>query len=212
MRDQSLQFDHREIVVIFSLFIFVSLLMFTVGILVGKGITTAKYEGKIVLAESGFSLHAPVHAPIAPEKKEVIAASPLNLIPAKPRSEESLSEPDAEPLKNPEAEKLLQNPKIRPLLEPSSSSLPQSFSTGRFTVQIGSYPSEKDAAERVESLKKLGFPHAYFSAKEMSSNNTWYRVWLGYFPDYQSAKQSGEILREKGEVKHYLIRKAEYAG
>src|SRR5580698_8944961 len=40
-----LRFDHREVAVIFSLFIFVSLLMFSVGILVGKGLTQAKYEG-----------------------------------------------------------------------------------------------------------------------------------------------------------------------
>src|SRR4051812_30158452 len=40
----SLRFDHREIAVIFSLFVFVSLLMFTVGILVGKGLAQAKYE------------------------------------------------------------------------------------------------------------------------------------------------------------------------
>ena len=43
----SLKFDHREVVVIFSLFVFVSLLMFTVGIVVGKGLTLAKYEGKL---------------------------------------------------------------------------------------------------------------------------------------------------------------------
>src|SRR4051812_11923043 len=44
----TLRFDHREIAVIFSLFIFVSLLMFTVGILVGKGLAQAKYEGVLL--------------------------------------------------------------------------------------------------------------------------------------------------------------------
>ena len=42
-----LRFDAREIAVLFSLFIFVSLLMFTVGFLVGKGLTQARYEGKL---------------------------------------------------------------------------------------------------------------------------------------------------------------------
>src|SRR5947209_3699116 len=46
-RTTALRFDHREIAVIFSLFIFVSLLMFTVGILVGKGLAQAKYEGML---------------------------------------------------------------------------------------------------------------------------------------------------------------------
>ena len=38
------RFDHKEMSVIFSLFIFTSLLMFTVGIMVGKGISQSKSE------------------------------------------------------------------------------------------------------------------------------------------------------------------------
>lgn len=40
----SVRFDHREVAVIFSLFVFVSLLMFTLGIVVGKGLSNAKFE------------------------------------------------------------------------------------------------------------------------------------------------------------------------
>ncbi|NBX81960.1 hypothetical protein EBQ90_02595 [bacterium] len=40
-----MRFESREIAVILSLFIFVSLLMFTVGIVVGKGLAQAKYAG-----------------------------------------------------------------------------------------------------------------------------------------------------------------------
>src|SRR5947208_1005393 len=50
MAKPSLRFDHKEIAVIFSLFIFVSLLMFTVGILVGKGLAQAKYESLLLNA------------------------------------------------------------------------------------------------------------------------------------------------------------------
>lgn len=38
----TLRFDRREIAVVFSLFVFISLLMFTVGILVGKSITQSR--------------------------------------------------------------------------------------------------------------------------------------------------------------------------
>ncbi|MEZ4749894.1 MAG: hypothetical protein R3B54_04500 [Bdellovibrionota bacterium] len=44
-RQTALRFDHKEIAVIFALFVFVAMLMFTVGILVGKGLTTARLEG-----------------------------------------------------------------------------------------------------------------------------------------------------------------------
>ncbi|MBY0371765.1 hypothetical protein K2X33_13860, partial [bacterium] len=53
----TLRFDSREIAVLFALFIFVSLLMFTVGIMVGKGLTQAKYEQEGGPAEG---LHSPL--------------------------------------------------------------------------------------------------------------------------------------------------------
>jgi cell division septation protein DedD len=115
----------------------------------------------------------------------------------------------------------MKNPKIRPLVDDSGESpkrkpaaiprkIPASFAEGKFTVQVASYPTETDARERVESLKKLGFPYAYFSAKELGDKPTpWYRVWLGYYPDYDSARLSGEILQERGEVKNYLVRRTD---
>ena len=65
-QNPSLRFDHREIAVIFSLFIFVSLLMFTVGILVGKGLAQAKYESLLLGPErprSGRGLSSTAPAP-----------------------------------------------------------------------------------------------------------------------------------------------------
>lgn len=57
----NLRFDHREIAVIFALFVFISLLMFTVGIVVGKGLTLAKFEGKVPVDIAHFDAGA--HAP-----------------------------------------------------------------------------------------------------------------------------------------------------
>ena len=47
-KNPSLRFDHKEIFVIFSLFVFVSLLMFTVGILVGKGLSNTGTQNNVV--------------------------------------------------------------------------------------------------------------------------------------------------------------------
>ncbi|NDC23951.1 MAG: SPOR domain-containing protein, partial [Proteobacteria bacterium] len=66
------------------------------------------------------------------------------------------------------------------------------------------------ALERVQALKKMGFPHAYISTKALGENKeTWYRVWLGYYPSFESAKASGDSLQARGEVKNYLVRKSE---
>ena len=253
-QNPSLRFDHREIAVIFSLFIFVSLLMFTVGILVGKGLAQAKYES-LLLSPSrsgrGVSSIAPTNnpdalpaasaetetpkapaqaaAPEAPantvaveEKKK--PTPPLQLIPQHVKNPENIGGSLQEPSTANETDHILKDPKIRALLDetrntastrnPSalakSETPPASFTKGLFTVQVGSYPTQKDATERVETLKKLGFPHAYFSAKELGdSKDTWYRVGLGYFPDKDSAEKSGAILQRRGEVKNYLVRKSD---
>lgn len=259
-----LRFDHREVAVIFSLFVFVTLLMFTVGILVGKGLTQAKYEGKLhtdapAVAESAHAaatheeaegtsvsteaLHdeeesheeaeashgtkEELHGKVEeghPEADQASTAPPLKLLPKtnfKPNVY-SGSLKEVSPGIAQEAQKVLKNPKISQLIEgseldtprtPASKPLslgqgPQSFSKGPFTVQIGSYPNEKDAQERVDALRKDGFKHAYISAKSLGEEQgTWYRVWLGYYPSSESAKQNAEWLQQKGEVKNFLVRK-----
>jgi len=281
MKEQpSLRFDHREIAVIFSLFVFVSLLMFTVGILVGKGLAQSRYEGMLIQnaqrnqsADTAAAPTMPAHEPseithpasaepettapaveakapapqtekttaeanapaanvaVAEAKSEAKKDEPLKLIPQRGRQPDlygnSLQEAEGK-----SAENILKNPKLKSLFDesdpqpapsqkrqtasvPKSGSLnkgkfPASLAQGKFTVQVGSYPTEKDASERVVALKQIGFPHAYFTAKELGEKkDTWYRVWLGYYTDLQSAQRSGEMLQEKGEVKNYLVRKTD---
>ncbi len=252
-RQPTLRFDHREIAVIFSLFVFVSLLMFTVGILVGKGLAQAKYEGlSLKIGSPTLSQNKPIHerttasavpselhpsgtsvssgdslsvAPFkekpAPQKNRVaenglIEDAPLKLMPQKSPDSDDLGGSLLEPKQETSSDQILSNPNVQSLVEeaPSrhvtSTELPESFSTGKFSVQVDSYTTEKEASDRVDELKKLGFPYSYFSAKELGENkDVWYRVWLGYYPDYQSANDSGRKLQNRGEVKHYLVRKAD---
>jgi|694.fasta_scaffold96267_3 DedD protein len=309
-QNSGLRFDSREIAVIFSLFIFVSMLMFTVGILVGKGLAQAKFEGSPVVttangernvssegtgahsvASTGTSVssnppivaskheatpkpelektHSPAHSAseiekpahseshgTEPEHKPELKAlseeyemdphpaEPLELKPKKSHSPDIHKEITAD-LVTPESEEVLRNPKLKELFEPDgapvklaekkkqepddimieqdfskatpkrsvasvSEKMPPSYASGAYSVQIAAYSEESQAAERVQALKKLGFPHAYFSAKELGENKeTWYRVWLGFYPSFESAKASGDSLQARGEVKNYLVRKSE---
>jgi SPOR domain len=317
---QPFRFDHRELTVIFSLFIFSSLLMFTVGIMVGKGIAQSKTEKPTEVAEvdkenkeepktetasEKKDLHAegapasenhaalkssPSHSegtsvstepapshPLAKKEKELpsqlesvtneVADSPshpptptakhgpesapvkekslakaspsapelmpesqteggdLELIPEKPRTGDVRASL-ADLANTQEVSKTLKDPKIQTLLDGSPppqkrnvaslhssshvNSTPKSFSEGKYTVQVGSYPSQADATVRLEQLRKQGFPFAYTTTKELGDKKEpWYRVWLGYFSDPESAKASGELLQQRGEVKSYLVRKSQ---
>lgn len=237
---QPLRFDHREIAVIFSLFVFVSLLMFTVGILVGKGLAQARYES--VVAAEAERIKASAHAPFSPQNVQVpitTSGSSVSFPDTKPHpvTEPKVEKKDSqlelipteatlgglkEPVESKEVSQVLTNPKIRNIFEaedvgkrtPSSIApvAPQGSPRGAFTVQVGSYPAERDAEARVETLKKLGFPHAFFSAKEIrDKNDTWFRVWLGFFPDETQARLAGQSLKDRGEVKDYLVREADKA-
>lgn len=252
----SLRFDHREVAVLFSLFIFVSLLMFTVGILVGKGLSPQNIVAGMSHTEDttylsheegdgGEKPAAPPEAKVEAEHKSepndhrevasVHAAekvekppekTPLELVPKTPQVDiagTSLKEPGAVAA----TDALLQNPKIRSLIDetpagkeearsiasvksPSTDAPPvKSFEKGAYTIQVGSYPSQREATERVDALKKVGFPYAFFSAKKLvGSQETWYRVWLGYFEDEAKAQQTADWLQKRGEVKNYLVRRS----
>jgi len=287
-----LRFESREVAVILSLFIMVSLLMFTVGIVVGKGLAQAKFDGNVQVAESesherspsstethseaphkpalgtSVSANPPIsnppiaHAP-APTSQEHVAnteapslkldaeeesfkpSEPLELKPKKSSSLKVHNDIEAY-LDNPETLKLLKNPKLKDLFETEKQAaprkviakktkgsdeiiegdftnlqdsrtvasikekIPTSFAAGPYSVQVAAYSEEAQAKERVETLKKLGFPHAYLSAINLGENKeTWFRVWLGYYPSFESAKQGGEALQARGEVKNFLVRKSE---
>ncbi|MFM8314918.1 MAG: SPOR domain-containing protein [Deltaproteobacteria bacterium] len=296
-----MRFESREIAVILSLFIFVSLLMFTVGIVVGKGLAQAKYAGTVPpeasherqLSSSPTPESAPQHETTAPTGTSVSSHPPIieNKTPpvaeaaaqpethptsethwAKAPLEESPKKEEPEPLElktkksgnldvhqdlqadylTEETEKVLKNAHLADLFEAEpatapkaksqakgprvaskdtdevverdfsqlnaersvasavSPSTPKSFGKGAYSVQVAAYSEEAQALERVDALKKLGFPHAYFSAIELGENKEkWFRVWLGYYPSFESAKAGGEALQARGEVKNYLVRKTE---
>lgn len=262
-RQTALRFDHKEIAVIFALFVFVAMLMFTVGILVGKGLTLARLESDGIgltdrepaglattqpasklhtegLAEShgntvtsGHPGLSDITEPTAPHAASATgtehietavpsATEPLKLIPKKATVSSPLGDSLLEKKHKYNADHVLKDPKVNALLEggnhaPTASrspnalpTVPVSFGEGAYTVQIGSYPNKQDAEARIESLKKLGFPHAYLSAKQLGEKKTtWFRVWLGYFPNFDTAKENAEFLKKKGEVKNYLVRKSE---
>ncbi|MBY0369658.1 SPOR domain-containing protein, partial [bacterium] len=153
------------------------------------------------------------------ESSHSVAEKPkekVKLVPLSPSQPEQAGVALAESTSN-EARALLKNPKILSLLEDEepakpgrkpSAATPTASGIGSFTVQVGSYPDETAAKERVEALKKQGFPGAFFSAKELgSSSGTWFRVYLGQYSGFDAAKRVGDQLQAKGEVKNYIVRK-----
>lgn len=196
IRNPSRRFFPKEVAVLFGLFILNAVLMFVVGLSVGKTWQSRRPQQASAakpVSQASMGLVPPPLPAWTPDKwkSTVSTRSPVPPVSGSEKKEITLS---------PVAEKLSQVDVI-------------SFPKGQFTVQVGSYLSEPEANERIEELKKFGFPHAYFSAKELGDPKmVWYRVWLGYFSTVESARRSGEWLQKRGEVKSFLVRKNEPNG
>ncbi len=184
----SRRFFPKEVAILFGLFIVNAMLMFVVGLSVGKSWQPTRRPGQATRPPTEAALGIAPNTPLwKPDrlKESPTSGSPVTGAPV--------------------------------LDENTVASLPKneviSFPKGGFTVQVGSYLSEPEAQERIEELKRLGFPHAYFSAKELGDPKmVWYRVWLGFFSTADSARRGGEFLQKRGEVKTYLVRKNETTG
>lgn len=86
-------------------------------------------------------------------------------------------------------------------IKPAPVAVPQAAgsdeSTGKFTVQVGSYNDVSEANGKVSSLRAAGF-EARSVAVELPKRGTWYRVQAGRFQTREEAVRFGAQLQAKG--------------
>jgi cell division septation protein DedD len=94
------------------------------------------------------------------------------------------------------------------IAEPAHESPPQSptqpDSTGRFTLQVGSYNNPVEANEHAARLQGAGFT-AQVVAVDLPKRGIWYRVMAGSFNEREDAARYGAQLRAKGVAESFII-------
>ncbi|HYE65486.1 MAG TPA: SPOR domain-containing protein [Pyrinomonadaceae bacterium] len=75
---------------------------------------------------------------------------------------------------------------------------------GGFTIQVGSYDTLAQAAERVARLRSAGYEARVVRA-EIPKRGTWYRVQTGRFSNRDEAARYGTQLRAKGAAESLMI-------
>ncbi len=90
------------------------------------------------------------------------------------------------------ADKKVAPPAVDPGKARIPSSLPRNLASspiGKFTVQVGSYPTEEEATKQTERLKKEGHSAFFVEAKVKAgdASKTWYRVSVGLFATKKEA-------------------------
>lgn len=78
-------------------------------------------------------------------------------------------------------------------------------SIGKYTVQIASYATEKEAKSHAKKLKGDGYSAFYLSAKVTSK--TWYRVSVGLFDSRQSANNFRKELMKQASISSAIVQK-----
>lgn len=80
-----------------------------------------------------------------------------------------------------------------------------SSAIGKYTVQIASYASEKEAQTRTADLKTQGFNSFYITATV--KGKTWYRVGIGLFSTEKEAKAYKNDLLARTKVTSAIVQK-----
>lgn len=88
------------------------------------------------------------------------------------------------------------------------SSLPPAVSNsiiGKYTVQIASYASEKEAETHARNLASKGFPAFYLPAEV--KGKTWYRVSVGSFSAREQAVEFKTQLLQQAKINSAIVQK-----
>jgi cell division protein FtsN len=80
-------------------------------------------------------------------------------------------------------------------------------SSGRYTLQIGSYSNQKEAQDRVKDLEISGL-HPRIHGTDIKSKGRWYRIYLGGFPTKAAAEKAGEKYRAQGMIDSFIVAKS----
>jgi len=184
-------FDKSEIFIIFLLFIFIAVLLFSVGIMIGKKLL--ENECKIMLEETEKSLKDC----LSNEIKDNLELTDKII------NKES-EKPDIYSNNKAEAKVELKEENIKKIelrINEISDEL-----KNKFSIQVSAFQDEIEAQKLSSKLYSLGYKSVYYIPVQIPSKGIWYRVNIGLFPKKNSAEVFAEMLKKQGIIDSYIIR------
>lgn len=207
---------NRQIIFLFLGFLILFILVFALGVIVGKGLG----DSEIKIAKKLPKNEVTSALDIKEDENEIstgdISQQELQDIlnetktddPQKteePATEESMKfDPTADEKKiamNAESEVSLkiEIPEIlkeeKKSLLSKNTPLPPVVADGQYTIQIGSFKNESDAKKLQNKLKSKGYPA--FLKQVTIGEDTWFRLRIGTFETKDQAKIYGDILLKR---------------
>ena len=77
---------------------------------------------------------------------------------------------------------------------------------GKYTLQIGSFPSLREAQQSVQSLPEHGLK-PYIRSAEIKGKGKWFRVFAGSYATRLEAETAGEQLKAERTINSFVISK-----
>lgn len=204
-RQDSYYFKRSQLLLLALGFTVTSVIIFLLGILIGKGIEERKsIRQEEPLVKIPVQPPAPGAKPGAQGKEEMTFYDTLSKAPPTQLAEKAAEKapPAPSPTKEkPSVEKapaVTEAKKEAPAqkaskVEPAKTDAAQR--EGPWTVQINAYPNDRDAKELAKKLKDKGYD-AYVTSTKVKGR-TWYRVRVGHFDTREQAQQLQETLKQK---------------
>jgi cell division septation protein DedD len=180
--------------------------MFTLGVVVGRGLSPVRFDVEKVTKE----LRALKEQALRREKqgRDVATASPKNELGfyealtdkkeearsrSLPKAEERPSKPRAQHQTSRGAESTAPRKAFE---KPRPASTKEGPGAGAFTLQVASLKDSANAEKMVASLKSKGFS-AYRVTTEVPGKGTYHRVRVGHFKNRSAARQAVAGLRHE---------------
>ena len=211
-----LELSRREVFLWLGVASFALLWMFTLGVIVGRGLSPVRFdiesikneltalkeqtlkrqarEERLDVGRSPDKMDFDFYEALIDKKEEARSKSAL-------KAQEEPSEPVAKseiPSVKPEPETLPStSQKDTQVKKPSPSAAKKKTAVASLTVQVASLQDSTRAEELVSSLKRKGYG-AYTVTAQVPGKGTYHRVRVGHFSNRHKAMQVLERLRQGG--------------
>lgn len=207
---------NRQIIFLFLGFLILFILVFSLGVIVGKGLGDSEIQIAKKLPKNEVTSALDIKedeneistGDISQQELQDILNETKTDDPQKteePATEESMKfDPTADEKKiamNAESEVSLkiEIPEIlkeeKKSLLSKNTPLPPVVADGQYTIQIGSFKNESDAKKLQNKLKTKGYPA--FLKQVTIGEDTWFRLRIGTFETKDQAKIYGDILLKR---------------
>ncbi len=76
---------------------------------------------------------------------------------------------------------------------------------GKYTLQVGSFPSATEALDKLQKLEKKGEKTVFVREAKIEGRGKWYRVYLGGFPSKQEADKIAKKYLSTKVISNYIV-------